>query len=342
MSLLGRRLARLAGTRSPSTALRAASRELRLRRRDADLGRLLDSSAPFAVGPFLGEVGYELLYWRPLVLRLLREHHVDPARPLVLGRGGSGAWYEPRAERSVDALELLGAEELRAGMEARVARTGHRKQTDVDGLDRAMLERAGADSLPVLHPLTMFWRMRFLWEGLRPPEDALLLGDYELLPVSALDPELEQRLPERFVAVKLYFNECLPDRGDARERLSGVVRELARRTPVVLLEAGVSVDEHADWRVEEENVVHVADLLRPATNLSQQAAVVARADALVSTYGGFSYLGPFLDVPTVALAEAGEAYAAHERVLRAVLPAARFERSGLDAANVVESVGRAG
>ena len=41
--------------------------------------------------------------------------------------------------------------------------------------------------------------------------------------------------------------------------------------------------------------------MTPQDNLAVQTAVVARARELVSTYGGFSYLGPMLGVPTLAL-----------------------------------------
>jgi hypothetical protein len=166
----------------------------------------------------------------------------------------------------------------------------------------------------------MYNRLRFLWDGLRPPEDALALGDYDDLPRLALAPELEARLPERFVAAKLYFNEALADEPRVRD---AVRAQLAGDLPVVLLDAGVAVDDHEALAAEG---IEIADLLEPRTNLAVQAEVVARAERLVATYGGFSYVGPFHGVPTTALSSRSEANRHHDRVLRAVRPAAVFER----------------
>ncbi len=336
MSLARRRLARIARTGSPSLALGAVLREARLQRARRSVDRALGSGRPLVVGPFLGEVGYELLYWRPYVHRLLRERKVDPGRVTVLGRGGSGRWYAGVAARAIDAFELVSVEDVRLGMEARAATTGQRKQVTADDLDRRLLRLAGPGD--DLHPLHMYLRSRFLWEGLRPPEDAPALGDYDRLPELELDPGIRQRLPERFIAVKAYFNECLPDGPDVRRRLADVVRVVSEILPVVALEPGRAVDDHHDWQPDDDRVVGVADLLDPARNLAQQAAVVAQAEALVSTYGGFSYLGPFTGVPTVAFALQREANPVHERVLRAALPESRYVRVDLDPDAIVRAV----
>jgi len=40
--------------------------------------------------------------------------------------------------------------------------------------------------------------------------------------------------------------------------------------------------------------------MTPETNLDVQTRVIAGARALIGTYGGFSYLGPFVGTPTLA------------------------------------------
>ena len=329
MSLALRRILRVLATGSPRPVARAATRAAGLRRAGRELEAALRSERPLVVGPFLGEVGYELLYWRPWVLRLLRSHGIVPERVTVVGRGGSGAWYGEYAAGARDAFELLSADEVRSGSEERVRRTGQRKQVDVDELDRELLRRADPEAAAI-HPLHMFWHSRFAWEGLVPPEEAVRAGDYESLPRGELPTELAERLPDRFVAVKAYFNECVPDDEASRAGYAEVLRRLTAEGPVVLLQPGFAVDDHEDW-APAGPVVRVDDALRPESNLAVQAALVARGDALVSTYGGFGYLGPFLGVPTAGLgAPAGE-NPNHERVLRAALPGAPYERFALDA-----------
>jgi hypothetical protein len=67
-----------------------------------------------------------------------------------------------------------------------------------------------------------------------------------------------------------------------------------------------------------------------------QTALVARARSLVSTYGGFSYLGPLLGVPTVAVQTQPAFSPVHLDVLRAAFPDAAYsiadvgERADID------------
>ena len=57
--------------------------------------------------------------------------------------------------------------------------------------------------------------------------------------------------------------------------------------------------------------------LEPGNNLAVQAQIVAGADTLVSTYGGFSYLGPFVGTPTLALRLGSPDNARHRLAMRA-------------------------
>lgn len=326
MSVVARRIKRVARTGSPYWVWRAMRREALLQRDEAILRRSLRSGRTLIVGPFLGEVGYELLYWRPRILRLLRENGVDPGRVVVVSRGGAGAWYQDVAAREIDVLELVTPRELRDRVEERAAQTGQRKQMHLDDFDRRLIAdlRARIGDADVVHPRLMYGRSRFLWEGIRPPQDALALGDYDDLPRLELAPEIEARLPERFVALKVYFNLCLPDTRVVHERLAALVAQ--SDLPVVALEAGVAVDDHDDWRAAASGVVEVADILEPHTNLAAKAEIVARAERLISTYGGFSYVGPFAGTPTTAVWVEREKNERHEKILRAVRPDVEYER----------------
>jgi hypothetical protein len=330
-TLVRKRLARIARRGSLPAAVRAMRREVWLRGERARLAAgLADGHRPVLAGPFAGEVGFELLFWRPYVRRLLRANGVDRERATVISRGGAGAWYRDVAAHATDVLDVVGPDDLRIGIERRVERIGQRKQVDIDDFDKLVLDRANrANDTVLVHPLHMFWGMRFVWEGLEPVERALELGDYDQLEREpAVIKDLE--LPGRFVAVKLYSNDTIPVT-DASQRASRrLVESLAKRHTVVLLETGLAVDDHENLEAERSGNVHsVAGKLDPAVNLLQQAEIVARADALLSTYGGFSYLGPFLGVPTVAVHAVREWNPNHERVLRAARPDAAYVREEL-------------
>jgi hypothetical protein len=108
-------------------------------------------------------------------------------------------------------------------------------------------------------------------------------------------------LPPDYVAVRFYFNECFPASPENQAFARSVVTALAERTAIVILNPGVSVDEHRDWIPDRaDGVITIAESAKPESNLALQSAVIARARAFVGTYGGYSYLAPLYRVPAVA------------------------------------------
>jgi hypothetical protein len=298
------------------------------RRHEASVARAARDGRRLLVGPFLGEVGFELLYWIPVVRRLLAEHGVGRERVTVLARGGAACWYRDCAEHSIDVLDLVPPERYLDELVERRRREGHTKQFFPDPLDsrltRLAIERIG--DAAVVHPLLMYSRMRFVLEGLQPPEQAPLLADYTGL-------ELEERplppgCPADFVAVKLYFSDSFPDDEATRELAAGVLEELAEEADMVVLTSGTQLDEHREWVPAGRRIHDSSSWVTPQDNLAVQTALVARSRGFVCTYGGFSYLGAMLGVPTLAL-QTQEAFSpVHLGVLRAAYPEADYTLIG--------------
>ena len=141
-------------------------------------------------------------------------------------------------------------------------------------------------------------------------------------------------LPRDYVAVKAYFNECLRATPETQGFLRRTIEQLADAIDVVLLSTGLSVDDHEEWATRHERVHQVEHLLRPEDNLAVQTRIIAGARGLVATYGGFSYLGPFLGVPALTFYEIEQTVPIHLEVLRRAVPDADYEqvRAGDDAA----------
>jgi hypothetical protein len=282
------------------------------------------------VGPFLGEVGYELLYWIPAVRRLLAEHGVPRDRVTVLARGGAASWYRDFADHSVEVLDLVSPDEYLPALVERRGREGGTKQFFPDSLDsrliRLALGRIG--DAGVVHPLLMYSRLRFLLEGLQPADRAPFLADYRRLDweQGPVPPDC----PTDFVAVKLYFSDPFPDSDRSRELAARALEELANEAEVVVLSSGVQLDEHREWIPAGRRIHDSSRWVTPQNNLAVQTELVARSRAFVCTYGGFSYLGALLSVPTLAL-QVEEPYSpVHLAVLRAALPEADFAVIGPD------------
>jgi hypothetical protein len=97
---------------------------------------------------------------------------------------------------------------------------------------------------------------------------------------------------------------------------------------VVVLTSGRQLDEHREWVPEGARIHDSSSWVTPQDNLAVQTVIVAGARELVATYGGFSYLGPMLGVPTRALWTQAAFQRVHLDVLHAAYPGTSYELVG--------------
>ncbi|MEJ7891563.1 MAG: hypothetical protein WKF94_02850 [Solirubrobacteraceae bacterium] len=269
----------------------------------------LSSKQRIIVGPWLSEVGFEVLYWIPMVRALTEELGVEPDRIVVVSRGGPRSWYAGIADTYLDAFDAFAPAQLRALQERRSAANrsasvNSMKQLDLDvtAADRELLDGLGlpsGDDVAHLVPGHMYRRYSPYWRGVGDSgQTAHGLRFRRIEPVADIR---QFGLPKRYVAVKGYFSACFPDDPINRATLERLVRRIAESTDVVLLDTTLSVDDHEDFSVAGRRIHSFADTYEPASNLELQTAIAANAAGLVTTYGGFAYLGPLLGLPTLAL-----------------------------------------
>jgi hypothetical protein len=305
----------MAGTRTleqtlrgllPRTVRRSLSdalSERTSRRARRELVALADSGCDVVVGPWLGEVGFELLYWVPFLQWAVEAGGIDPARIVVISRGGTAAWYQHISTRYADVFDHLTPQEYDARNRIRLAEVGEQKQVRATAMEQEIVSRVsdtlGLHNPRVLPPSMMFEVMNAYWWGHRTDEWVMRHSQFRAFDVRA--ESTVPALPPGYAAVKFYFNECFPSTAENRKAAAAVVRELAEDGPVVSLVTGLRVDDHLAWADEEQMAVHgIRAALTPATNLGVQTAIVAGARAWAGTYGGFAYLAPFCRVPASA------------------------------------------
>jgi hypothetical protein len=288
--------------RSPEEVLASAREEV---------SAIVAGDGPVVAGPWLGEVGYELLYWIPFLRWATREHPGLRERLVVVSRGGVASWYTDVASRYAEIFELASLEELAAWRaepqivgedlpEPGAPPLAPRKSRRLTRGDQALLDRAAgrlgiADWRP-LHPSTYFKLMYRL-------RDLGVWSDVEHVSAfTQIEPPLaEIELPERFVAMRLYASTALSANPHTRVILTEIANSLAEHVALVDIDTGLREDDHFALAAVPATV-RLADLgIPPARNLSVQTAVVARAEGFVGTYGGLSYLPPLLGVPSLAL-----------------------------------------
>jgi hypothetical protein len=290
---------------------------------------------PILVGPFLSEIGFEVLYWLPMLARYFERHAVAKARVVAMSRGGAGVWYEDLAARYVDVFDHLTPAELKEAQRRRVERGGAQKQFAVSELDGRLLDLARSDTgigadAAVLHPSLMYNAFTYLWADRAGHHGARRRLLNRPLPRPPANDEPALDLPGEYVAVKAYFSDCFPASDDNRRFVTRLVARLAEAHSVVLLSTGIDLDDHRDFTTatEEGRVRTIEGAMTPRNNLELQTRAIAGAKALVTTYGGFSYLGPFLGVPSIAFYSEENFVPAHLDVMRRAVTDLRNQDAG--------------
>ena len=269
-------------------------------RLERNLAALASGSETIVAGPWLGEVGFELLYWVPFLRWFAGRFHVAPERLLIVSRGGTAAWYRPFAANYREIFDYMTPEEFRRRHDERLTANGEQKQTQVLAFERQLLRELTEDveHRSMLHPSSMYGLFNPFWWG--HVDERWVHGHTTYARLTSLLPP-GFTLPEGpYTAVKFYFNECFPATDANRAFVRHTLQELAARGPVVSLTTAFRIDDHDGDAHGMPGVQPLPPDLLPRDNLGVQSALVAGASSFEGTYGGFSYLAPFLGVPTMA------------------------------------------
>jgi hypothetical protein len=270
------------------------------------LAKLARGDGPVLAGPFVGEIGFELLYWLPFVRWAVEQEPDLRGRLVLISRGGTASWAAELAAGYIDVLALVSPEEL-------VERRPSLKQREVSAFDEELLaaarEHLGVREAAVLHPALLF---NFYYRAVKADRRAFaaaltqgadgaqgLAAHYR--PIAAPGPPPAE-LPDEYVAVRFYGRSSLPDSPDNEALVRRLVTNLADKMPVVLLGHDLKLDDHSDIGAgRDERILRVDHLMRPADNLEVQTRVLGGARGFVGTYGGLAYLAPSLGLPSLAL-----------------------------------------
>jgi hypothetical protein len=288
---------------------------------ERDIARVVSGSDPIIIGPWLSEVGYEVLYWVPFVRWVQSQYRIPADRLVVVTRGGAASWYSDITANAVELFDLMSPEEYASGNAQRSAEDrGTLKQFGVSPMDQRIVADAqrsiGASRTRVLHPSLMYQLFHQFWLGHRPPPFLDKRTRYRR--IAAPDVAVPA-LPAEFVAVKLYTAASLPPTDSVRRALQSIVLGLAEQTPVVMLDTGFALDDHEDYSFARASHVHsVRDALRPRDNLAVQTAIISRAASFVGTCGALAWLAPMLGVDTIAVLADARFLHGHLQVARRV------------------------
>jgi hypothetical protein len=272
---------------------------------EREIERVVSGTEPLVVGPWLSEVGYEVLYWVPFVRWVKAAFRIKPDRLIVISRGGAASWYADITPHYLEMFDEIEPAEYAARNLERSEGEGTNKQFGMSPLDELLVERArarlGARHVRVLHPSLMYRLFKHFWSGHRP----LDFIDSHTRHVRIAPPAHDLSalaLPPEYVAVKFYGAKSLPDTVENRQLLHALVASIAERYPVVLLDTGLDLDDHADYTFQHgSRIVSARPYLEARSNLGVQTQIIAGARGFVGTCGSLAWLAPMLGVDTTAV-----------------------------------------
>ncbi len=261
------------------------------------------SKWPVLAGPWRGEVGFEFLYWEPFLANL----DLPKERLIPITRGGSAVLY--RAEKAVELFAMRDPAAVRIENYYHSLKYGELKQTGVSAFDRSVLADAAQTlglgrRFHVLHPAWMFAVTRPFLEG----RDGLEWLAHTHLryykwPVPTFAGEWP--FPPEYVCVRFYDRATFPLRQDTIQMAHNMIRNIAKRIPVVLLHSSAVTDEHIDIPTKgllNDRIMLLEDRLKATieNNLAVQFMVLARSRGFFGTYGGLAQTALRFGIPSVS------------------------------------------
>lgn len=288
---------------------------------EQEIAKVAKGTNPIIVGPWLAEVGYEVLYWVPFLRWFTHAYKINPDRIVAVSRGGVHSWYQGIAKTYIELFDEFTLKEFLALNKARRVETesGGQKQSALSFFDHTILQRVqkhiGTDQVQVFHPSLMFELFKQFWFGNR--ESKFLFRRLRLAPIVIEENAGSKRFPSDYVAVKFYTGAALPPTSQNQDTVKALVRNLAKSKPVVLLDTALPLDEHQDFMLHDiEGVTCLPSTLTPENNLEFQTQVIAGASQFIGTCGSLAWLAPIMGVPTVGVYADDKLLTTHLRVAR--------------------------
>lgn len=266
------------------------------------------SRRPILCGPWRSEVGFEILYWIPFLQALRVTHGIDKSRLIAIGRGGSAAWYDMAG--TADLYEHVPVETARIWSVQASQQTGSMKQNRQEPWERHVAGLTAASlGLKRYHRLSPSWMYQLLepfWKG-QTSQQWLndRLAHALKMPAPPIAPELQAKLPPKYVAMRWYARPTWPYSDASVLWMRTFTERIAKKMPVVLIDS-FHADDHADMNLGTiDNCVRLSELTEqtPLNNLLIQSSVIARAQAYIGTYGGMAQAAMRWGIPTLALYE---------------------------------------
>jgi hypothetical protein len=245
-------------------------------------------------GPFLGEPGFETLYWIPFLRTFAYPLLSEGCDVTVISRGGVEHLYADLLTRGatyLDVLDVFAHQDFISLERERLRNPRAKNQKQAGLFETKILNEAGYSGARPLLPAHMF----------------TLLARYSAASICDWRnwPDSSEGDREELTLIKLWFGGQLPALNRNIHRLEGWIEHFARQGPVAAIINDYSLEVNPG--VDEPFADIVARLELPTvttqsyrTNLGDQIEMLSRSTRFVATYGGLAYLSVYTRTPLVS------------------------------------------
>ena len=264
-------------------------------------------SGPVFLGPWVGGIGHEVLYWIPMLRWFRKTYQIDKSRVVVISRGGVKQLYTGILGNYLDLFDLVPnkREEYRDDALRNIIRND--MPSPAGKIEKEIYNEAarlvGAERYTSFHPQIMFKLFKRRWVGLA--GDSFVDRQTRIQSASPDRGPAEKRLgalPADYVAVNFHFSEELPDTPRNRALVTGFIKRLAEKVEVFLIEPAIDADKGPMADIPTGPRVHrIEQQIRASEILGVQAGVISGSRACVGTFGGMTYLAQALGKAAVGV-----------------------------------------
>lgn len=232
-------------------------------------------------GPYLGEVGFEVLYWAPFVNYMKR---LITKKVIVISRGGILDLYDlDDDDLYIDFFTKYSPNDLVNLQNERIKVCGNQKQNFFSDSEKMVLDSffQPLNDFYLIHPGVMF----------------KLFSIYYLrtLKISRILPYLKykkfnKKQKSSAIAIKVYKHNDLNSDNDLIT-LTSILGGLSKKKfEIISLESSHTYDEHQDLKFTF-NLSKPLNDTKPQDNLAAQVTILLKTKILICANGGIAYLG---------------------------------------------------
>lgn len=271
--------------------------------------KLLGNADVVFLGPWLGEVGPELQYWIPYLIKIHDKGFFGNKNLIAISRGGVGLWYRKITAEYVELFDYISSTDFKA-IRSRAFDAYHsQKQIKRIPLEDELIEKIaqklGLRNYAVVHPSFM-WKYVVAWLQERVKLETFneyfefnMFSNEDRNVVNQVD---SLSLPKKYIVLNFYSNQLFPHTTQNQKFINELVKKLTVSFHLVWLSQSSRIDDHEKFNVNNnKKLIKIGETFQLKENLALQTEVVRRSSLFIGTNGGFTILPGFLQVPCIAI-----------------------------------------